>query len=243
MPDRNSVRNPVDRTGRIRGVLFDLDGTLYRQPPLRLAMTAELATLPLRRPFSFSTEIKALKSYRRAHEALRSGGFTNVARNQIEMAAQSSRLSTERVEQLVREWMHERPLKYLRFVKARGLTALLRWLASRNIRLGVLSDYPAEAKLRALGHQGAFDPILCSTAPEIDALKPDPKGFLYACNKWNLPPSEILMVGDRSEVDGRGAAAAGMPCVVVGKRTEPANDKFIWIPSLERLRDALDDER
>jgi putative hydrolase of the HAD superfamily len=242
MLDKGSVRNPVDRTGRIRGVLFDLDGTLYHQSPLRLAMALELATLPLRRPLSFSSELKALRSYRHAQETLRASGVPNVARAQLELAASGSRLSLEHVERLVQDWMQSRPLKYLRYARARGIAQLLQWLASRNVKLGVLSDYPAEAKLRALGHFVEFDPVLCSTAPDIDALKPNPRGFLRACETWQLDPSETLMVGDRAEVDGAGAAAAGMPCVLIGKPTV-THANFTWIPSLDRLREALDDEQ
>ena len=44
------VRNPVSPTRRIRAVLFDVDGTLYRQRPLRLLMAAELCALAFRHP-------------------------------------------------------------------------------------------------------------------------------------------------------------------------------------------------
>ena len=36
-------------------------------------------------------------------------------------------------------------------------------------------------KLRALGLESRFAPVLCSTDPNIDALKPHPRGFLRAC--------------------------------------------------------------
>ena len=63
--------------------------------------------------------------------------------------------------------------------------------AARSARrpAGVLSDYPAEAKLQALGLAGRFSPVLCATDPEIGAFKPNPRGFLHACAVWNLPPA------------------------------------------------------
>jgi hypothetical protein len=44
------LRHPLDPARSIRGVVFDLDGTLYRQRPVRVCMAVELAALPLARP-------------------------------------------------------------------------------------------------------------------------------------------------------------------------------------------------
>ena len=54
------VRHPSDPARRIRAVLFDLDGTLYRQKPLRRLMALELMTLPLAGPLQAPTEIGPL---------------------------------------------------------------------------------------------------------------------------------------------------------------------------------------
>ena len=111
--------------------------------------------------------------------------------------------------------MHERPLKHLRLLKAAGLDELLARLESARVRIGVLSDYPAARKLQALDLAGRFSPVLCSTDPAIDALKPHPRGFLHACAQWSLAPAEVLMVGDRADADAAGASASGMPCVLI----------------------------
>jgi len=107
----------------------------------------------------------------------------------------------------------------------------------------VLSDYPAEAKLRALGLDGRFSAVVCSTDPEIGVLKPHPRGFLTVCDRWQIDPSEVLVVGDRVEVDAAGATAAGMPCVVIGRASPspPDTPEVLFVPSLERLRYVLSD--
>jgi phosphoglycolate phosphatase-like HAD superfamily hydrolase len=46
-PSGGSLPNPLDPGLPIRAVLFDLDGTLYRQAPLRALMALELFALPL----------------------------------------------------------------------------------------------------------------------------------------------------------------------------------------------------
>ena len=111
-----------------------------------------------------------------------------------------------------------------------------------QIKIGVFSDYPPELKLQALGVAGRFSVVLCSADPEIGRFKPHPRGFLVASARWQLDPSEVLVVGDRSDADAAGAAAAGMPCVIVGKRNHQTSSDFVSLHSLERLRDVLDDD-
>ena len=80
-----------------------------------------------------------------------------------------------------------------------------------------VSDYPTDAKLEALGVAPHFSLRLCTTDTSINAFKPHPRGFLLACGQWGLDPQEVLYVGDRPEIDGAGAAAAGTRCVIVGR--------------------------
>jgi HAD superfamily hydrolase (TIGR01549 family) len=240
-----SVRQ-ITALARPSAVLFDLDGTLYRQAPLRRLMALELLTLPLGGPVRAPRRFRALSAFRHAQEALRSRGASrgggSLAAAQVAAAAQASGLPETEVAGLVQEWMQERPLKYLLRVRAAGLLALLDYLDVAGIRVGVLSDYPAEAKLQALGLAGRFAPVLCTTDPEIGALKPHPRGFLRACEIWRLAPREVLMVGDRADADAAGAASAGMPCVIVGGRNG-ADRPYMTVPSFERLQRVLEHGR
>jgi FMN phosphatase YigB (HAD superfamily) len=232
----------VGRGRELRAVLFDLDGTLYRQAPLRTLMALELATLSLAGPWKAVRRLRALRAYRAAQEHLRRGGAPHQARAQLTLAADASGLPVAEVESLVNEWMMVRPLKYLQFCRAPGLGGVLDLVDRAGLRAGVLSDYPAEAKLRALGLDGRFAPVLSAFDPGIDAFKPSPRGYLRACEVWNLAPAEVLFVGDRPEVDAAGAAAAGMPCAIVGRASAapPGLPPFLGLPSLERLCDVLD---
>jgi HAD superfamily hydrolase (TIGR01549 family) len=240
------LRNPLDPTRRIRAVLFDLDGTLYRQLPMRSLMALELLTLPLSGLAKAPQRWRALRTYRKTQEHLRStDGRGAATAAQVAAAAHLSGLSVEEVERLVEEWMLARPLKYLRLCRARGVDRLLGVLEKAGVRRGVLSDYPAESKLGALGLAGRFSPVLCTSAPEVAALKPSPRGFLLACRSWKLTPGEVLYVGDRPEVDAAGASAAGMPCVIIGRRFRASrrHSGYLVLRSLERLCDVLDDRR
>jgi FMN phosphatase YigB (HAD superfamily) len=206
--------------GRIRGVLFDLDGTLYSQPPLRLAMAAELAMSCVLQPRAARTRLAVLRTYRRMHEELRhADGAEPLSEVQAARTGKRTNVPLSTVQALVDEWMQQRPLKYLRWCRRPGVMSTLDRLRAAGLKLGVLSDYPAQQKLEALGLAGLFSPVLCTTDSEINALKPDPRGFRHACDVWGLLPEEVLYVGDRPEVDGAGAFAAGLPCVIVGSHS------------------------
>jgi len=237
--------SPLDPRQRIRAVLFDLDGTLYNQAQLRFLMAIELLTMPLTGPGRAMRRWRALAAYRAAQEHLRStGDAESVQEAQLNAAASRSGLPRVEVDRLVNDWMMTRPLKYLRRCRAAGIEALLDALAARAVMAGILSDYPADAKIAALGLAGRFSPVLCSTDREVGALKPDARGFLRASELWQIEPREVLVVGDRPDVDAAGAAAAGMPCVIIGRNAaDAAGARYLILPSIERLRCVLDATR
>jgi FMN phosphatase YigB (HAD superfamily) len=241
-----ALTSPVEPHGPIRAVLFDLDGTLYEQRRMRVLMAMELATLLVTHPFSARRRLRALAAYRKAQEALRSeaGGAVS-PRTQIELAAKRSGVPVDEVDALVDEWMFRRPLKYLPSCRAEGLLDLLSLLDRTGTALGVLSDYPAAAKLGALGIGERFSLVLCSSDADVGRLKPDPRGFLRAAERWQIDPGEVLVVGDRVEVDGLGAVAAAMPCVIIGRPPQSGASLpgVRFLPSLERLRGVLDPGR
>ena len=238
----DGLRNPVDPSRRIRAVLFDLDGTLYRQAPVRALMALETLTLPFANLTLAPKRWRALLKYRQALEYFRDDrGEGTVGPALLATTATASGLTVDEVESLVTEWMHLRPLKYLRMCRVPGIDQLLDQFRQAGVVAGVLSDYPAEKKLTALGLGGRFSPVLCSLDPEIDALKPSPRGFETACRRWNLSPGDVLMIGDRAEVDAAGAIAAGMTCVIIGRAETPGlkSAGYFVMPSLDTLRGAL----
>jgi FMN phosphatase YigB (HAD superfamily) len=202
-------------------VLFDVDGTLYHQAPLRLWMAAELAALPLRTSTAAARRTwRAIRAFRRAQEELRAQGAVEVplARLQLERAAERAGMDTGEVEAAAEEWIFRRPLPYIRRCRRGGIARLLRFLEARGIPAGVFSDYPALPKLEVLHLAGNVSLVACATDAEINAFKPDPRGFLWSCERWGLEPAQVLYVGDRVEVDARGAANAGMPCAILSRR-------------------------
>lgn len=227
--------------GAIKAVLFDMDGTLYRQRPLRLLMALELATLPLAGPGKALARLTALRAFRKAQEELRLWRGDGPPPSQTDIASRASGLSVAEVDALVADWMIRRPLKYLQTCRAPGLTEFLGRLDQAGIRAGLLSDYPAEAKLKALGLEGRFWPVLCSSDPEIAEFKPGTRGYRRACELWQVEPGDVLSIGDRVDVDAPGSMAAGMQCAIIGRASGrgKVGDGCIVVPSFNRLSERL----
>ncbi|MER6074962.1 HAD family hydrolase [Streptomyces sp. NPDC001817] len=74
-----------------------------------------------------------------------------------------------------------------------------------------------ERKLRTLGLLDRFEVVLC--AAELGVSKPEAGAFLAVCEALRLPPHEVAYVGDHPEIDGRGAAEAGLLSVWIDRGT------------------------
>src|ERR1041385_7537146 len=86
-----SVTSPIDPRRRIRAVLFDLDGTLYQQTPMRALMAIELMTIVFRRPLHAGQTWRTLAAYRKTQERLRLSSMTGAAsKTQLHVAAERS---------------------------------------------------------------------------------------------------------------------------------------------------------
>jgi FMN phosphatase YigB (HAD superfamily) len=207
----------------IRAVVLDVDGTLYDQRRLRRAMGARLLAAAARAPRATLRDVRVLRAYRHAQEALRGGACEGGAgAAQHRWAADRARVDEATVRAAVARWMEERPLDLLAGCGFVGLEEFLRRCRGAGLRVGVFSDYPAAAKLRALGVDALVDVARSAHDPEIGRFKPDPAGLLAVAAELGVPPAEVCYVGDRPEVDAEAARRAGMRCVIISPRAARA---------------------
>jgi HAD superfamily hydrolase (TIGR01509 family) len=210
---------------RLRAIIFDLDGTLYRQDPVRKEMLWRLVRGHALRPLSGLRTMRVLSAYRRAQEVLRTSALSappsaDLAAAQIQLTCERTGATRHFVEGCVARWMEQEPLAIVTRNIQPGLLTFVRACKARGLRLGVLSDYPAHAKLQALGLDGFFDVVLAAQSPEVGVFKPHPRGLLVVAEQLRVSPSECAFVGDRAAVDGRAAAAAGMACFILTRSNE-----------------------
>lgn len=193
--------------------LVDLDGTLYDARWVKLAMALELGL------FGWFA-VRTLRQFRHDHEALREEVATGNAlavtfpspfAAQLARSAEALRMPVAQVQSVVQSWMFERPGKWIRRFPRRSLIAELRAFKAQGGRAALVSDYPAERKVTALGARDLFDVIVANGEQHGPRrLKPDPEGYLRAAELLQVAPSRCLVIGDRDDADGAAARAAQM---------------------------------
>ena len=164
--------------------------------------------------------IKTLRQFRHEHEAMReeqNAGRALATAHASPFAGQLARTAetlgkpAADVESVVRSWMVERPGKWIRRFARKTLLAELRVFKAQGGRTALVSDYPAERKLDALGVRNLFDVVVANgEAHGPRRLKPDPEGYLRAAEMLKVDPARCLVIGDRDDADGEAARAAKM---------------------------------
>jgi putative hydrolase of the HAD superfamily len=220
-------------------LVFDVDGTLYRQGALRRVMLTHLLRSHLAHPVRGWRTMQVLRAYRHAQEHLRTGPpVGDIGAAQIARTCERAGVDRDTVMQVVSRWMEQEPLQFLPQCLQPGLVEFLHIAKQRKVRLAVLSDYPAEAKLEALGLAGVFEVILSAQTPVVNAFKPDPRGLLVALERLGATRAESLYVGDRVDVDAAMAEAAGVRCAIVTNRSSDGGS-HVQVTDFSQLRQQL----
>ena len=238
---RTPVREVTLHGSPLKACVLDIDGTMYRQNVLRREMLGLLLRKHAAHPLRGWHTARVLRAYRHAQESLRSTGTDHdVARAQIRLTCERTNSDYDAVVACVEQWMEQEPLAFLPRCVQPGLFEFLAACRARGLRLAALSDYPAQAKLEALGVAGLFDVVLSAQDPAIDVFKPNPRGLLVALERLGSTTSESLYVGDRLDVDAPTAAAAGMRCAILTERpTANAAETQIWFARYSQLQTLL----
>jgi len=196
----------------VRAVLFDLDNTLvdFMRMKRKASDAAAYAMVAAGADFEFAGDgagdvlfgeylediegNEVFSKFLRRHHRQKLG-LSQHSVDRITAAAVNAYLRTK--------MLHTEPYP--------GVRRTLLALARRGIRMGVLTDAPrfkAYQRLDAAGLVDFFDFVL--TFDDSGERKPHEKPFRAALDLFNLPPHQILMVGDWPEKDMAGAKAVGM---------------------------------
>lgn len=221
----------------IRGVLFDVDGTLYYQAPVRIAVVSLLLIQHVFTPGRLPRLLQIVSKYRRAQESLRKDAVHDPWNAQLMRTALSTGASPSEVLHVVQEWFETKPLPMISVFRRRGLIEVLQSMRQDGLVVGVFSDYPAAKKLEALGVSHLVATIVSASDPGVYGFKPVTNGFAVAAEKMGLRPEQIIYIGDRPEVDGLGAKEAGMQTAIL--RSLFGRNKDSAFPTIRSLREIL----
>jgi phosphoglycolate phosphatase len=191
-------------------VIFDVDGTLYDQRRLRLGMLRQLIGHAWQTR-SLDT-LLILRTFRRVREALGEQAGADFMMQQYAQTASRHGTTPAVVRALTDEWMERRPLPLLAACRYAQVAELFAGLRAAGKRVAAFSDYPAVAKLAALGLQA--DVVVCATDAGIARLKPDPAGLLAILRQTGVAPERALMIGDRFDRDAAAAERAGVRALI-----------------------------
>ena len=214
--------------GRIRLIVFDLDGTLIDSTQdLASAVNATLARLA---PGSAPLPIEVVRAF------IGNGARELMARSLAELGVEAP---LDDAYSIFLERYRDCMLDTTRL--HRGVEPALARLASRT--LAVLSNKPGELSreiLSGLGVAGRFARIY--GGGDVPGRKPDPAGLLRLMEETGVAGSGTLMVGD-SPVDVRTGRAAGAGTVGVTYGLDPdglaAEGPDLVFDGLEGLADHL----
>ena len=195
----------------VKAVIFDVDGTLYAQRPLRRKMLVELLAHYALRPWRLR-EVQLLSRFRAEREKRAGTSCAALEQAQYDWVTTAPG-QAERLRKTVDTWILRRPNRHLASCMYPGVASFFAALRRQGIKIGIYSDYPAQQKLRALGLTA--DVLVSSTDTDVNALKPQPQGLRRAAAALGVPPAACLFIGDRPELDGRCAELAGMPYLIL----------------------------
>ena len=191
------------RIDPIRAVAFDLDGTLVDSAPdIAAAVNAMLGGLGY-----------ASLPQRRIESMIGDGVDRLVARALDEAAGSHAQGDATHAIDAFRSHYARHLFERSRLYP--GVPEGLRELAAGGIALCVVTNKAsafARPLLGAAGIADMFELVLCADRPED--RKPSPNLLIAAAAQLEVPPQELLYVGD-SRVDVAAARAAGCPVVVV----------------------------
>ncbi len=168
------------RLSDYQAIIVDMDGTLYYQKPVRLAMIKEMLFHFWRLP-----DFIIVQKYRKMYEK----GFSERER--------FDHLPV-RAPQVIREWMIERPLKYIKKYKDSILINILHVLRQNKVIVYIYSDYPTDEKIAFLDIH--VDNTYCSD--DLSCMKPNASGMHNILMIQGISGNNVLVIGDRQDKDG-----------------------------------------
>ena len=217
--DKLTVQNKAD----INGIIFDLDGTLYR-------MRWYLRPILIWNLFPNSLRLPRFLKIRGSFSGLEMHSGKKLMDAICDKLAEAEKCSTIEIRKWILEKFYPSFVSSMRyFSNSRpAINETLAHIKKNGYKLAVLSDYSqVYERLKLLNIEPSyFDSF--SSSESSGALKPSSRPFLEIAEKWNLTPEKILVIGDRDDTDGEAARGAEMQFLQISDSKAKQNKSMEW---------------
>lgn len=206
---------------QIKAVGFDVDGTLYHySPEVSIALSTEVTRVAARELGrdieTFAPEFLAMR------EKYRGNTLTLKA-----MGLDGEKIYQKIVDNFDLEKHHKVDKELVKMMKN----------LKKKFKLFVITngtERQVVRKLKVLGLSPRdFEPMICCY--DEGWVKPEPAPFLAAIESLRLKPEEIVYVGDRVDIDVEGAKAVGMGTILIGGKSDVANESCESVYDVEKV--------
>lgn len=224
------------RPVKVRGVLFDLDGTLIdHEGAVADALDGWLPELGVAPGPAVTARWREITEHHMTAWRERRTTFAEQRRRRLrdflpEVGVQVAEADLDETFAGFLRWF-ERSWRVFGDTEDALSAVTAAGLATAVLTNGVSEQQ--HAKLARVGLAGRVGPVW--TVEDVGVAKPDPAAFRVACERWGLPPENVLSVGDRHDLDVVPARAAGLSAVLVDRHGAGPADEPHRIRTLRDL--------
>lgn len=197
---------------RFEAFIFDVDGTLYNQLPVRIVMACRLIVDVILHPFHLNMAVGVLR-FRKIREENTYKVYS--MEQQIEHIANKFNLRLADFKRYIDMRMFQEPLRYIQIFRYTDVIAFISECKSRGKEVVIYSDYPAKEKAEVLSIQ--YDLLFYPGHGIANEMKPSTRGINTIIDSLRVSNDKILYVGDRYDTDGEAARKGKMEYMDIKK--------------------------
>ncbi|WP_229069654.1 HAD family hydrolase [Actinoplanes sp. DH11] len=210
----------------VRGVLFDLDGTLGdHEASVTAALTAWLPSLGVTCSAATVELWEEIAERHLVAWGRREVTFSEQRRRRLRdfLPAVGVAYEWTALDEVFAGYLTHYEAGYQAYDDAAAAVAAV---ASAGPAVAVLTNGSAVQQRGKLTRMGFHDIATVFTPDDLGVAKPDPDAFRLACERWGLEPGSVLSVGDNHAFDVLAARAAGLRAVHLDRAgTGPAEER------------------
>ncbi len=218
---------------RYKAIIFDFDGTLYDKKRFAIHLILNMPSRAL-----------WLLAVQKVRKAIKGKDFLSQEAFYEEFFTQLHKtIGSKHSKEEIRKWYFEGYMTLMHRVLTNRYDCqpeaneLINSLREKGIKVAVLSDYAMiDERLKAIGLTAQFDYLYSSET--AGALKPSSRPFAVVAQALEIESKDILMIGDREDTDGQGAAQADMDFmhIVRKKKQKKTRHDATWNDLAELIK-------